>query len=136
MPIVSAPYRLDKTSSNDDEGFDAEANTLTEDDAELLLGYLRSATCVLAAPGTTEDPFAPGNPNARVRIGIVTDGAWVWQLAWEDYVEYRRAAPPTEFIDHAKSHGWVAPELPEERLLEIEREHLGLPDEWPEVSYG
>ncbi|MFE3795800.1 hypothetical protein KHQ06_37255 [Nocardia tengchongensis] len=121
MPRVSAPYRIDDADGTE-EGFDAAPDTLSEDDAELLLGYLRSAECIVAAPGVIEDPFVPGNPNARVRIGLMTDGEWVWELAWEDYVEYRRVAPPIDFIDHAKRHGWVAPEVSEQVLLEMARQ--------------
>ncbi|MFE3057992.1 hypothetical protein [Nocardia sp. NPDC059239] len=121
MPRVSAPYRIDDVGGNE-EGFDAVPDTLSQGDAELLLGYLRSAACIVAAPGAIEDPFEPGNPNARVRIGWMTDGEWVWELAWEDYVEFRRVAPPIDFIDHAKRHGWVAPEVSEHLLLEMARQ--------------
>ncbi|WP_051026733.1 hypothetical protein [Nocardia higoensis] len=121
------PYRLDE-SCDDEEAFDAEPDTLSEGDAGLLLAYLRSAACIVAAPGVIEDPFAPGNPNARVRVGLKTDGEWVWALAWEDYVEYHRAAPPINFVNHAKRHSWVAPEVPEQRLSEIARQ-FGMPDD-------
>ncbi len=127
MPRVSVPYRFDD-GCDDEEGFEAAPDTLSEGDARLLLGYLRSAECIVAAPGVIEDPFVPGNPNARVRIGWMTDGEWVWELAWEDYVEHRRAAPPMDFINHVKRHNWVAPDVPEQRLLAIARQ-FGMPDD-------
>ncbi|MET9491626.1 hypothetical protein [Nocardia sp. NPDC006630] len=58
----------------------------------------------------------------------MTDGAWLWALAWEDYIEYHRAAPPIDFMNHAEQYDWVAPELSEQRLIDLER-HLGMPDD-------
>ncbi|MGW4635622.1 hypothetical protein [Nocardia sp. NPDC004415] len=41
------------------DGFEAAPDTLSEGEARLLLGYLRSAECIVAATGIIEDPFVP-----------------------------------------------------------------------------
>lgn len=62
----------------------------------------------------------------HVRIGVMTDGTWVWHLAWSDYVQYHRISPPAEFLAHAASLNYVAPEISVERAMEI-AEIVGIP---------
>ncbi|MFI1919651.1 hypothetical protein [Nocardia sp. NPDC020380] len=127
MPKVHAPYRIGEHGGD----FDAAPETLSTAQAERLLGYLQSAECLVAAPGWIEDPFAPDHTRSGVRIGVMTDGEWVWPLAWHDYVNWYRAAPPSDFMDHVQAHGWVAPPLSEDRISAVMR-RLGMPDEFDE----
>lgn len=121
---VAAPNRIGQSRW---QPFDAVPNSLSDSDAERLLGYLRSAGAVLLAPGTIPDPFGYGHPGKQIPIGLMTDGDWIWSLEWEYYVERYRVALPDEFMKHIETRGWNPPVLADERLLEISRQ-LGMPD--------
>ncbi|MFF8703176.1 hypothetical protein ACF067_29430 [Streptomyces albidoflavus] len=102
--------------------------TLDERLADRLSRFLEGAEPVLSAPGTTSDPFSD-SPATRVRVGVMTDGTWVWQLAWADYVQLHRVAPPRAFLEHAASLGFTAPEVGVGRALDIARaEGIPLPE--------
>ncbi|MFE6858414.1 hypothetical protein [Nocardia sp. NPDC057668] len=120
---VAAPTKIGEQA----DSFEAVPGTLTADDVARMLRYLRSATVIVVAASRAPDPFALGRPGARVGIGVVTDGEWEWPLAWEDYVGTHAVAPPAEFMAHAAARGWIAPELPEARVLEFAR-RLGIPE--------
>ena len=114
MTSVSPPRRLSEPWTE----VDVQPGTLSEEDVAPLYEYLESAEGLVLSPGMIQDPFSD-NENMRVRIGIMTDGEWVWELAWADYVWQHRVAPPNEFIEHARARGFVPPEIPLERLEEI-----------------
>ncbi|MET7557685.1 hypothetical protein ABZS72_26140 [Streptomyces albidoflavus] len=102
--------------------------TLDERLVDRLSRFLEGAEPVLFAPGTTPDPFSD-SPATRVRVGVMTDGTWVWQLAWADYVQLHRVAPPRAFLAHAASLGFTAPEVSLGRALDIARaEGIPLPE--------
>ncbi|GAA5003493.1 hypothetical protein [Streptomyces siamensis] len=90
-----------------------------------LSGYLERAEPLLFSPGTLPDPFSDSE-GMRVRVGVMTDGTWVWNLAWSDYVQYHRVAPPAEFIRHAESLDFVPPEISEDEAMRL-AEVAGLP---------
>lgn len=97
MPRVSVPYRFD--DGCDDEAIsDAAPDTLSEGDAGLLLSYLRSAERIVAAPGVIDDPFVPGNPNARVRSCSGSEQLTVPALASADadVLSRRSSGPPPQ----------------------------------------
>jgi len=98
---------------------------LPEEDVEPLSAYMETAEALIVSPGTVPDPFA-GHDAWGVRIGIMTDGEWVWDLAWADHVHHHRVAPPRDFIEHARSRGFEPPEIPLERLEELAIE-VGIP---------
>ena len=123
MTTVDSPYRIGETPRK----YDAVADSLTGSEAEDLAKFLDDGEPVLMSPGTFDSPFSD-DPDMQVRLGVVTDGKWVWDLAWADYVAYHRVAPPAEFREHVREMRYTCPELPEERLMEI-AEAIGLPME-------
>lgn len=84
---------------------------------------------MLRRRGRTDRTMSAEVPATRVRVGVMTDGTWVWQPAWADYVQLHRVAPPRAFLDHAASLGFTAPEASVERALDIAGAE-GIP--WPE----
>ncbi|MFG3100149.1 hypothetical protein ACGFZL_06480 [Streptomyces sp. NPDC048182] len=81
------------------------------------------------SPGTVPDPFSR-SPGMRVRIGVMTDGQWVWPLAWSDYVRYHRVSPPADFVAHIASLDFRAPEIDVERAMALaEAEGIPMPTE-------
>ncbi|MFG3158616.1 hypothetical protein ACGFY8_01925 [Streptomyces sp. NPDC048232] len=124
MARIFAPHRVGEPQ------VEAEflPDTLDEELTDQLSSFLEEAEPVLFSPGTTHDPFSD-SPDMHVRVGVMTDGTWVWQLAWSDYVKFHRVAPPSEFIEHANSLGFIAPEISIEQALEIAKaEGIPLPD--------
>ncbi|MFG2540907.1 hypothetical protein ACGFOM_00630 [Streptomyces sp. NPDC048594] len=102
--------------------------TLPDGLAESLARFLEEAEPVLISPGTLPDPFSD-SAGMRVRVGVMTDGRWVWSLAWSDHVRQHHVAPPPEFVRHAVSLRFSAPEVSVERALEVARaEGIPLPD--------
>ncbi|MFF2082758.1 hypothetical protein ACFVVM_03245 [Nocardia sp. NPDC058176] len=97
--------------------------SLAEAEAELLACYLESATPLVVAPGVVPDRLTG---RLLFRLGVVTDGEWVWGLDWADYVRAYRVRPPQEFRDHARRRNYSPVELDEHRTQEIART-LGMP---------
>lgn len=93
-------------------------NRLAEAEAELLAGYLESATALVLAPGLIPDRLTG---RLLFRLGVMTDGEWVWDLHWSDYVRAYRVAPPQEFRDHARHHNYTPVQLDDDRTHEIAR---------------
>jgi hypothetical protein len=104
------------------------ADTLPAGLVERLSRFLEDAEPVLFAPGTAPDPFSD-SPGMRVRVGLMTDGLWVWSLAWADYVRYHRVSPPSAFVHHAASLGYSVPEVGLGAVLAVARaEGIPSPD--------
>ncbi|MEU6286697.1 hypothetical protein [Streptomyces sp. NPDC046988] len=107
---------------------DFSPGTLPDGLAESLGRFLEEAEPVLISSGTLPDPFSD-SVDMRVRVGIMTDGRWVWSLAWSDHVRQHHVAPPAELVRRAVSLRFSAPEVSVEQALEIARaEGLPLPD--------
>lgn len=121
MTTVEAPRRISEQA----HVIEVTPGSLPDADAEALGVFLESAEALIISPGTIADPFSD-DEDMQVRVGTMTDGEWVWDLAWADYVAYHKVAPPAEFIEHARAMGFSAPEIPEDRLMEI-IEILGIP---------
>ncbi|MBT2879709.1 hypothetical protein OHB37_18415 [Streptomyces albidoflavus] len=114
MARVPAPHRIGEPQA-DGEFL---PGTLDGHLAGPLSRFLEEAEPVLFSPGTTPDPFSDA-PGMRVRIGVMTDGTRVWQLAWSDHVAFHRVAPPRAFLEHVTSLGFTAPEISVDRALDI-----------------
>ncbi|MDX2730990.1 hypothetical protein [Streptomyces sp. PA03-2a] len=55
-------------------------------------------------------------------LAIMTDGVWMWPADLAYYVRRYNIALPEDFISHARSLNWVAPDLSPADLLAIEEE--------------
>lgn len=97
---------------------------LADAEAELLADYLESATTLVSAAGVVPDQLTG---RLLFRLGLMTDGEWVWGLDWADYVRAYRVAPPQEFRDYARHRHYAPVALSEERTEEIART-LGMPE--------
>ncbi|MGW6060384.1 barstar family protein [Streptomyces sp. NPDC055189] len=111
---VSAPHRLGEAETE----VKGVVDSLPAELVDRLSAFLENAEPLLSSPGTLPDPFSDSE-QMRVRIGIMTDGVWVWQLSWADYVRYHRVAPPAEFLQHIESVDFRAPEIPEGCAMQI-----------------
>ncbi|EFL34119.1 predicted protein [Streptomyces viridochromogenes DSM 40736] len=125
MARVPAPHRIGQPELE----IEASVGTFVDDVvADKLASFLEEAEPLVYSPGTVPDPFAE-SPDMRVRVGIMTDGEWVWHLAWSDYVHYHRVSPPDEFLAHAAAMNYTASEISVERAMEIvEAEGLPMPE--------
>jgi hypothetical protein len=114
---------------------------LAEDPAAVA-AYLRSAALAVPIMGIAVDSIDGRHLDLRERrhrgdrrrgaptafwsgIGIRTDGAFYWHEYAADYVEHYRVALPTEFIEHMRSQGWMAPAVSEDLLRGLERALVG-----------
>ncbi|WP_432188865.1 hypothetical protein [Streptomyces sp. Tue6028] len=121
MTSVPAPRRIGEVTSE----IECSVGALAGDLAAKLATYMETAEPLLFSPGTLPDPFSDSE-GMRVRVGVMTDGTWVWNLAWSDYVQYHRVAPPAEFIRHAESLDFAPPEISEDEAMRL-AEAAGLP---------
>jgi len=98
---------------------------LTEQDAARVLGYLTSATMVVAVRGLPAvDWFDPG-AGPQVGASTYTDGQWFWSAALIYYVRKYHLSPGQEFLDHAASCEYV-PAVPTDAQVEQLLALLGL----------
>ncbi|MFI6490635.1 hypothetical protein [Streptomyces sp. NPDC050564] len=121
MTTVPAPYRIGDPETE----VECTVGSLSEEVANRLARFLETAQPLLFSPGTIPDPFSDSE-GMRVRVGVMTDGMWVWDLSWADYVQYHRVSPPSEFIRHVESLNFTAPEISEDQAMQI-AEAAGLP---------
>ncbi|MEU9209027.1 hypothetical protein AB0D27_14010 [Streptomyces sp. NPDC048415] len=124
MVRIPAPHRIGEPEG-DVEGV---VDSLPAELVDRLSSFLESGEPLLFSPGTIPDAFSESS-EMRVRIGIMTDGEWVWHLAWADYVQYHRVSPPDAFIQHIQALNYTAAEISMERAMEIaEAEGIPMPD--------
>ncbi|TPQ22028.1 hypothetical protein [Streptomyces sporangiiformans] len=97
---------------------EAEAGALSSEISVRLADFMGTAEDLLLAPGTRQDPLSD-DPDNQVRVGIMTDGTWVWDLAWADLVAMHRVCPSDEFLEHVKGLNFRVPQVSEERIMEI-----------------
>ncbi|GHF26888.1 hypothetical protein [Streptomyces fumanus] len=124
MAKVPVPHRIGEPRT------EAEflPDTLPEELSDRLASFLEEAEPILYSPGTMPDPFSD-SPDMHVRVGIMTDGEWVWHLAWSDYVKYHRVSPPDDFLEHITALDYTAPDITVEHAMEIaEAEGIPMPD--------
>jgi hypothetical protein len=114
MVRIPAPHRIGEPE-HDIEGV---VDSLPAELVDRISSFLEGDEPLLFSPGTAPDPFAEAS-EMRMRVGIMTDGEWVWHLAWADYVQYHRVSPPEAFIQHIHALDYTAPEIPMERAMEI-----------------
>ncbi len=114
MKQIPAPFKPDEPART----VPAELNRLSIEVSERLADYLETAEDLVLAPGTRQSPLSD-NPDHRVRVGVMTDGTWVWDLAWADLVRESRISPGTDFMQHVERLDFVLPEVSEERIMEL-----------------
>ncbi|WP_133734013.1 hypothetical protein [Nocardia ignorata] len=91
---------------------------LAEAEAELLAGYLESATVLAIAASRVPDRLTG---RLLLPLGVMTDGEWAWNLDWADYVRAYRVDPSQQFRDHARSRNYAPVELDDDRVQQIAR---------------
>jgi hypothetical protein len=82
--------------------------------------YLRGGAIVFAAMEHTRDILGSSFETAG-GSGILTDGEYFWRGDAADYVEHYGVQLPEDFVAHARRLQWVPPDVPRDRLLEIDR---------------
>ncbi|MFE7671538.1 hypothetical protein ACFU5N_04900 [Streptomyces albidoflavus] len=109
MARVPAPHRIGDPPTKGE----FLPGTLDEHLAGPLSRFLEEAEPVLFSPGTTPDPFSDA-PGMRARVGVMTDGTWVWQLAWSDHVAFHARYSTQERLERL---------APTDRIYAVARGH-------------
>lgn len=91
---------------------------LSAEDARRLADYLDGGALVAAARGFIADPWS-GSDRGVVPIHKRTDGEFTWDDAISYYVRKYRLNPGTAILARARARGFVAPEVPKERVSRI-----------------
>jgi hypothetical protein len=84
-----------------------------------VAGYLKAGGVLATTGALTDDWFTKERRVAPLESR--TDGVWVWPADLAYYVEHYGTEVPAEFIRHTEAHGWVAPMLTDEELIDIAR---------------
>ncbi len=111
---VWRPDRRDPTGGVPDE-FCAR---LSAEDARQLADYLDSGALVAAARGFVPDPWIDAERGV-VPIHKRTDGEFTWDDAITYYVRKYRLNPGPAILARARARGFVAPDVPKERVSRI-----------------
>lgn len=75
---------------------------LAADESDRVASFLELCEPLILSPGYSGDGFLEEG-GGYVRLGEMTDGQWVWPLAWSDYVKVHRVEPPLEFLEHIRN---------------------------------
>ncbi len=86
----------------------------------LAAQYLRGGS-IWVTTGMLLDDWFDGTP-AVAPEADKTDGVWLWPGHYAYYVEKYGVDIPQDFLDHMSRQGWVAPELPEAKMREVEEQ--------------
>lgn len=78
------------------------------DDAQFV-AYLRAGKSLMVAPGPVRDVLAA---NAIIgTLEILTDGTFAWPSDLAHYIERHHALPPAALLEHARTNGFVMPQV-------------------------
>lgn len=76
---------------------------MAEPERSQVAAYLRDASCVVVTTsGYCVDPITR-DPRDRIRDAVMTDGEYIWSLAWATLVERHGVMPPADFRNHARA---------------------------------
>lgn len=84
-----------------------------------VASYLRGGSVVIALMEYTRDVLG-GSFTVPGGSGVLTDGTYFWRRDAADYIEAYGIALDDVFVEHMEQAGWMVPELPHERFLEID----------------
>ncbi len=73
---------------------------------EALATYLDQGREVMAIGSPGVDPFDP-DTYLPVMRGVLTDGEYAWPAELGQLVRRHGIGLPVDFVDHARSHGWL-----------------------------
>ncbi|MFD7685296.1 hypothetical protein [Streptomyces sp. NPDC059781] len=72
------------------------------------------------------DVLDPAAPNMTGIGSLITDGTWLWREDLPYYIARYHVSLPDRFLERVRSLNYVAPTVPENRLIEISTEDLGI----------
>jgi len=103
---------------------------MAEPERSQVAAYLRDASCVVASSsGYCVDPITR-DPRDRIRDVVMTDGGFIWSLAWATLVERHGVMPSADFHNHARALGYRPPKLTAQQLHQVAlKDGLCPPDE-------
>jgi hypothetical protein len=96
-------------------------NTSEIEDAPEVSSYLKSGSTFLAAAGLDQDTKDPSKGNA-VPIGWATDGANVWPLSLQYYIDNYKIGIDEQFLTEIRTRNYQCPSVDEDKLTMIKDE--------------
>lgn len=115
-PTPTPPQRIGRKSPPSAE---LVPGAIAEPERSAVAGYLRSANCVVATTGGYwVDPITR-DPRDRIPEAVMTDGVYIWSIAWATLVKRHGLGLPTEFLAHAEALEYRPPELTMEQLQQV-----------------
>ena len=96
--------------------FFAETNSTHDWDApadwdqirDRVLAYLDAGAMVSISMGTGPDRYGPQAP-AKVPLGFLTDGTWIWALGVAYYVRRYNLPIDPDLLAHMRENGFIVP---------------------------
>lgn len=122
-PIPTPPHRIGSTPPPIVE---LVPDALAEPERTRLAAYLHCANCiVVATSGYSVDPVTR-DPRDRIREALMTDGVYIWSIAWATLVERYGLGLPADFLAHVQASAYRPPDLtPEELHLALATVEIG-----------
>jgi hypothetical protein len=112
-PAPAPPHRIGRPPTLSAE---LVPDAIAETERSQVAAYLRGAHCIVATTsGYWTDPITR-DPRDRIRDAVMTDGVYIWSIAWATLVERHGLGLPDDFLTHARTLGYRPPELTAEQL--------------------
>lgn len=108
-PIPEPPRRLGTVTAGAAAVPPLVLDAIPEPERAALAGYLRDAACLVAG-GYWTDPVTR-DPLRRHPEALMSDGVFLWSIAWATLVELYGCALPEEFLTHVRAADYRPPEL-------------------------
>jgi hypothetical protein len=93
-------------------------------DEERIAGYLNGGA-VLATTGRLVDDILDPTQRGVALLETRTDGEWLWPGDLGYYLLTYHISLPLDFLEHARSLNFVAPQIDDARLQDIVRQVRG-----------
>ncbi|MFE2826346.1 hypothetical protein [Streptomyces sp. NPDC059271] len=101
-------------------------NATGEADEEKIVAYLRGGTGIWSEMSAGPDVLDPEAPTLPGIGSLFTDGTWLWRQDLPYYVAKYHISLPSDFIAHVRNAEYRIPQVPEQRLMEIFTQDLGM----------
>jgi len=101
------------------EQLNSHRDALDEKTRRLVSDYLLSGTVIIALMEHTFDVLG-GEFGVSGGSGVLSDGVYYWRRDAAEYVAHYGIDVGSDAIEHMRAHGWVAPELNEATVSEID----------------
>jgi hypothetical protein len=121
--LVGFYEELDAGSSFSQGSIHEVRSDAAQPEEDLLAGYLDQGHPLIDFTETTRD-VVDGVERIIGGSSLRSDNIWTWRIDLSYYVRKYHLKLPTEFVDHVRSRGFMAPEKDRSLLIQRAQEYF------------